>query len=226
MRIYDISEPITPETAVFPGDTPFSSEPVMAMADGGAACNVSTIRMSVHCGSHADAPSHFRPGAADIASVDLAAYIGRCRLIDVRPLPSAAAAPVVDPACLPPELLEGAERVLLRTRPDHDHRVFDPGFVALGPAAATVLVAAGIRLVGIDSQSMDRPDSKELPAHNLLLDADIRLLENLDLAAVPPGDYELIALPLKIPGSDAAPVRAILRQLPPPPSSPDALPAR
>ena len=82
MKIYDISEPISEETAVFPGDTPFSREWVMRMEEDGS-CNVSTMRMSVHCGTHTDAPLHYKSDDADIASVDLSAYIGRCRVLEV-----------------------------------------------------------------------------------------------------------------------------------------------
>ncbi|MCA8958737.1 MAG: arylformamidase [Planctomycetes bacterium] len=210
MRIYDISEPIAPDTAVFPGDTPFSAEWVMRIADG-ASCNVSTMRMSVHCGTHSDAPRHYDEHGADVASLDLTPYLGKCRVLEVGSIGDPA---VVDPAELGPESLGGHERVLLRTAARHDHRVFDPGFVALGPAAAEVLASCGVRLIGIDTPSMDHATSKELAAHHVLRRAGICLLENLDLSRVPAGDYELIALPLKIVGSDASPVRAILRELP------------
>ena len=212
MRIWDISEPISPETAVFPGDTPFSAEWVMRMEQG-ASCNVSTMRMSVHCGSHADAPSHFAPGGKDIASVDLNAYLGRCRVIEVA---GEGSPPLVPARCLDAAVVRGAERVLLKTGRSHDPERFDPSFVALGPAAARAAVAAGLRLIGIDTPSMDHAASKTLEAHKVLLAGHVALLENLDLSRVAPGDYELIALPLKIVGGDASPVRAILRELPQP----------
>lgn len=209
-RIYDISEPLEPATAVFPGDTQFSRRDVMRMADG-MSCNVSTIEMSLHCGSHADAPRHYREAAAHAGEYPLEVYWGPCVLLEVgrvgRP-------PLVDPASLDTAQLAGAQRVLLRTDPQHDHTRFDPEFCALGPDAARALADAGVRLVGIDSQSMDHPTSKDLPSHNILLDAGICLLENLDLSAVPAGSYELCALPLRIPGADAAPVRAALRTQP------------
>lgn len=209
-RVFDISEPISPATAVFPGDTPFSAKWVARLADG-ASCNVSAIEMSVHCGTHTDAPCHFEDGGADMASVSLEAYIGRCRVIDVR---GAGDPPLVPPEALTRDALEGAERVLLRTRSSHDPEVFDPAFTAVGPGAARVLVEAGIRLVGIDTPSMDFATSQDLPAHHVLHRGGVAILENLDLSAVEPGDYELIALPLKIVGSDSSPVRAILRELP------------
>jgi len=209
-RVFDISEPISSATAVFPGDTPFSAKWVARLADG-ASCNVSAIEMSVHCGTHTDAPCHFEDGAADMASVPLEPYIGRCRVIDVR---GEGDPPLVPPAALAGDVLAGAERVLLRTRPSHDPEVFDPAFTAVGPKAAAVLVEAGIRLVGIDTPSMDYATSQDLPAHHVLYRGGVAILENLDLSAVEPGDYELVALPLKIVGSDSSPVRAILRELP------------
>ena len=208
-RIWDISEPISPATAVFPGDSPFTQEWVLRM-ESGSSCNVSTIRMSVHCGTHTDAPLHFAPGAASIADVELERYIGRCRVLDVGQVGDP---PLVADADLDAERLSGAERVLLKTHSGHDHRVFDPGFVALGPAAAARIVAAGVRLVGLDTPSMDHATSKELAAHQVLYRGGVAILENLDLSAVPPGDYELIALPLRIVDGDSSPVRAILREL-------------
>lgn len=210
MRIWDISEPIEPATAPFPGDTAFTQEWVLRQEQG-ASCNVSTIRMSVHVGTHTDAPLHFDTAGADIASVDLQSYMGRCRVVDVKGEGDPALIPV---AALTAAVLEGAERILFRTRPAHDHTVFDKRFTAVGPAAAAALVAAGIRLVGIDTPSMDHADCKELDGHHELYRGGVAILENLDLSAVEPGDYELFALPLKIVGGDSSPVRAILRELP------------
>jgi arylformamidase len=208
-RIWDISERIEPETATFPGDNAFSQEWVMQKAHG-ASCNVSTIRMSVHVGTHTDAPLHYDSGGDDMASVDLKKYIGRCRVIDVRGVGTPALIPA---EALTKELLDGAERVLFRTSDEHDHRVFDAGFVSLGGPAAKVLAAAGIQLVGIDTPSMDHSTNQDLDGHQALYAGGIAILENLDLSGVPAGDYELIALPLRIVGCDSSPVRAILREL-------------
>jgi arylformamidase len=214
-RIWDISEPIEPATAPFPGDTPFTQEWVSRQERGGS-CNVSTIRMSVHVGTHTDAPLHFDLAGADIASVDLRLYLGRCRVVDVR----GAGTPPLVPATALGAALAGAERVLLRTRDRHDHRSWDGAFTALGPDAARVLVAAGVRLVGIDTPSMDHADSKDLAGHHVLHAGGVAILENIDLSRVPAGDYELIALPLRIVNGDSSPVRAILRELPPEGPSP------
>jgi len=211
MRIYDISVPLEPATAPFPGDVPFALEWTLRF-DRGDACNVGSIRLSSHLGTHADAPLHYDPAGADIAALDLAPFLGRCRVIDVR------GAGVLVPADrLGAGLLCGVERVLLRTRDAADHRRLDPALPALDPAAARALVAAGVRLVGIDTPSVDPIDDAELPAHQVLCGGDVRILENLVLAHVPAGDYELIALPLCIVGGDGSPVRAVLRELPAPP---------
>jgi arylformamidase len=209
-RIWDVSEPLSPATAVFPGDTPFSQQWIMRMEDGGS-CNVSTVRLSAHCGTHTDAPLHFDPNGHDIASVPLDVYIGRCRVVDVT---GTGTPRLVAPGDLERAVGAGVERVLLRTGRRHDSARFDEGFTALGPRAAEVLVRARIKLVGIDTPSMDHATSKDLRAHHVLHGGGVAILENLDLSSVPPGDYELIALPLKIVGGDSSPVRAILRGLP------------
>jgi arylformamidase len=210
-RIWDISEPIEPATAAFPGDTPFSQEWVLRQENGGS-CNVSTIRMSVHVGTHTDAPLHFDLAGSDIAGVDLRLYLGRCRVVDVR---GEGTPSLIPAAALTPAVLAGVERLLLRTRDHHDHRTWDGTFTALGPDAAKALVAAGVKLIGIDTPSMDHADSKDLHGHHVLHEGGVAILENIDLSQVPPGDYELIALPLRIVDGDSSPVRAILRELPP-----------
>lgn len=210
MRLWDISQPIGPETAPYPGDAPFSHEWVLRRHDG-APCNVGTIRMSAHLGTHADAPLHFEDDGVDAASIDLGAYLGRCRVVDVR---GGRTANLVCVAELSAAFDGGVERVLLRTRERADHRVYDPGHRALEPAAAQALAAAGVRLVGIDTPSVDPGDSEDFAAHRALRAGGVAILENLDLAGVPAGDYELIALPLRLVGADGSPVRAVLRQLP------------
>ena len=207
-RIWDISERMSERTAVFPGDTPFSRQWVMRMADGGS-CNVSSMTMSVHCGTHTDAPLHYDDAGPGMADVPLDAYLGRARVLAV----DGEGDPQVVSAAALRGRVDGCERVLLRTAMQHDGTRFDPGFTALGPAAAEVLVAAGVRLIGIDTPSMDHAASQDLAAHHVLYRGGIALLENLDLTDVPEGDYELIALPLKIDGSDSSPVRAVLREL-------------
>lgn len=206
-RIWDISEALGPLTATWPGDSPFSREWVMRL-DEGHSCNVSTIRSSVHNGTHGDAPLHFLEDGKAIDEVPLDAYLGRCTVVEVEPsddgfVPSAALDALAD----------DCERVLFRTSPTHDAETFDEDFCALGEAAAKRAVARGLRLVGLDTPSIDHVSSKTMAGHKVLLRGQVAILENLDLTGVPEGEYELIALPLKIRGGDAAPIRAILREL-------------
>lgn len=206
-RIWDISEPLGPETATWPGDSPFEREWVMRL-DAGHACNVSTIRSSVHNGSHADAPLHFLEGKEAIDEVELGAYLGRCTVLEVEPTEDAFV-----PVSAFDSLASDCERVLFRTAPTHDAETFDTEFCALGEASAQRAVDLRLRLVGLDTPSIDHCDSKTMGGHKILLHGKVAILENLDLTGVPTGDYELIALPIKIRGGDAAPVRAILREL-------------
>lgn len=209
-RIWDISEPIDEATATFPGDTPFTRQWV-ARIENGSSCNVSSIHLSAHLGTHTDAPLHFDVAGADMAAVDLRRYLGRCRVVEVE---GVGEPPSLPAAALTPALLAGCERILFRTARDHDARTFDPRFTTLGPDAAAAIVRAGIVLVGIDTPSMDHAASKDLAGHHVLHRGGVAILENLDLTGVPVGDYELIALPLRLVGGDSSPVRAILRELP------------
>ena len=205
-RIWDISQVLRPGLPVWPGDTPFALERVWDMARG-APVNVARATMSTHAGTHGDAPLHYAPGAADSAACTLEPYLGECLVVDARH-----AAGRVEPGDLPP--LGGARRVLLRTfdRFPHDRWVSD--FTAIAPATIAHLAAAGVMLIGTDAPSLDPENSQEMAAHQAVLAADMRILEGLVLDDVPPGPYELIALPLPIAGGDASPVRAVLRELP------------
>lgn len=205
-RIWDISQVLRPGLPVWPGDTPFALERVWDMARG-APVNVARATMSTHAGTHGDAPLHYAPGAADSAACTLEPYLGECLVVDARH-----AAGRVEPGDLPP--LGGARRVLLRTFDRFPHDRWVSGFTAIAPATIAHLAAAGVVLIGTDAPSLDPENSQEMAAHQAVLAADMRLLEGLVLDDVPPGPYELIALPLPIAGGDASPVRAVLRELP------------
>ena len=203
-RIIDISQPVDASIGVWPGDTPFSAEFTWDMARG-ASCNVSRIVTSPHNGTHADAPLHFRPGGAGIGDVDLESYVGPCVVVD-GPREGSVEATLfagIDLAITP--------RILVRTR-DEGGTEFRRDFVSLSEGAARWLADNGVRLIGLDTPSMDPFDSKTMDAHHALLAAPVAILENLVLAHVDPGVYELIALPLRWTGLDASPVRAILRR--------------
>lgn len=204
-RLWDISQPLHAGLPVWPGDTAFAQAGTWQMAQG-SPVNVSAITMSTHSGAHADAPLHYAADAPDIASVDLAPYLGECVLVDAR-----GAGPLILPEHLPD--LTGVERVLFRTFDAFPHDAWVDETTAIAPQTVDVLAAAGVRLVGLDGPSIDPQTSKTMNAHLAVLRHDIRVLEGLVLDAVPPGRYELIALPLAIIGGDASPVRAVLREL-------------
>jgi arylformamidase len=205
--LYDISPLVDEKTAVWPGDTPFSRRDLLRIEDG-APVDLSTITLTCHMGAHADAPSHYVRGAEAIDAVPLGRYLGPCLLVDVRPEDHA-----VRPADLRGADLRGAGRLLLRTGCIKDRTVFPQPITCLTVELVEHMAGAGIVLVGLDSPSVDRFDSKELPVHKALHASGIGILENLALRDVPPGRYELIALPLRLSGRDASPVRAVLRPL-------------
>jgi arylformamidase len=206
-KLWDISPPIAPDSPLFPGDTGYSQQWTAQIAPG-CPVNLSAITMSPHIGAHADAPLHYGPGAPTIGEVDLAPYLGPCRVIH-----AIDCGPLVRPAHLAHALDRLPPRVLVRTCLKAPTQ-WSPAFSAFAPETIAWLASLGVRLVGIDSQSVDPAESKTLESHALLLRHDLRVLENLVLDEVPAGDYELIALPLKLTLADASPVRAILRELP------------
>lgn len=205
-KLWDISPPITPDSPLFPGDTAYAQQ-WTAQIGPGCPVNLSTITLSPHIGAHADAPLHYGPGAPTIGMVDLAPYLGPCRVIH-----AIGCGPLVRPQHLAHATHGLPPRVLVRTCEKAPTR-WSAEFSAFAPETIAWLAALGVRLVGIDSQSVDPADSKTLDSHHLLLVHDLRVLENLVLDDVPAGDYELIALPLKLTLADASPVRAVLREL-------------
>ena len=206
MAIIDISQTIEPNTVVWPGDTPFSHEWVMTIPNG-CSCNVSTIRMSVHCGTHADAPFHFIQDGKRTGDIPLDAFIGPCTVVEVK---SEDAIHISDLEGLD---LQHTKRILFRTKRPCTATTWRDDFSYMGIDAAELLAASNVTLVGLDTPSMDAMDSKTLDAHKIMSQAGMVWLENLDLSKVEAGEYELIALPLKLGQSDAAPVRAILRDI-------------
>jgi arylformamidase len=202
--LYDISPPAGGSLAVWPGDTPLSREVLLDIARGHN-ITLSTLRATVHLGAHADAPSHYGAGAPDIASVPIERYIGPCEVMRV----AVERGGLVTGAMLPRPV--SAPRLLLATGSYPDPGVFNDDFAALAPELVDHLSAAGVSLVGVDTPSLDPFASKNLPAHHRCLARDMMILEGLALRDVPEGRYELIALPLRLVGFDASPVRAVLR---------------
>lgn len=205
--IHDISPPITGDLAVFPGDTTPAREILLDMSRGDP-LTLSTLRSTVHVGAHADAPSHYVAGGPAIDEIDLRLYVGPCTVVHVDAARNALI--TADQVTVAP----GTERLLIRTGTFPDPTRWDGDFAALAPALVDHLHARGVRLVGVDTPSVDPADSKDLAAHARFGANGMLILEGLVLADVPPGDYELIALPLRLAGFDASPVRAILRASP------------
>jgi arylformamidase len=206
-RLWDISPPVQPGAPVFPGDTPYTQQWAATIAPG-CPVNVSTITLSPHVGAHADAPLHYDPQGVAVGALDLAPYLGRCRVVH-----AIACGPLVTWQHLAHALHDLPPRVLVRTYAHAPVDRWDPHLAAFAPETIERLADAGVRLVGIDTASIDPAESKTLDSHQVIRRRGLRVLENLLLDAVPEGDYELIALPLKLMSADASPVRAVLRDL-------------
>ena len=204
MTILDISPPLDPALAVWPGDTALSREVLLDLARGDSV-TLSTLRATVHLGAHADGPSHYGRDEPDIASRSLMYYMGACEVMRVDAEPGA----VITPAMLP--RAPSSPRLLLATGTAPDPGNFNQDFAALSPALVDSCHTAGVILIGVDTPSVDPFSSKELAAHKRFLAHDMAILEGLALGAVAEGPYELIALPLRLVGFDASPVRAVLR---------------
>jgi len=203
VKIHDISPLISPRLAVWPGDVPFSRSVALSMAEGGN-LDLSSMTTTLHLGAHADAPSHFVADGAGMDAVDLAPYYGPCQVMRVtvgrgeRILPRHLNADIAAP------------RLLFHTGTFPDSEVWNTDFASLSPELIEHLHAKGVLLVGLDTPSVDPFESKALEAHQALARTGMRNLEGLVLDAVPDGLYTLVALPLKLEGADASPVRAVL----------------
>lgn len=206
-QLWDISAPVHSGSPVYPGDVAYSQR-WCATVSADCPVNLSAITLSPHIGSHADAPLHYQADGLAVGWLALEPFIGPCRVIHVM-----GCGPLIEWQHLAPALADGADvppRVLVRTY----YRApvqWDATLTAFAPATLERLADAGVLLVGTDSASVDPADSTLLPSHQVLRQRQMRVLENLLLNAVPEGDYELIALPLRLMQADASPVRAVLR---------------
>lgn len=219
--LYDITPLVSPTLAVFPGDTPLSRE-ILLDTTKGDPLTLSTLRATVHLGAHADAPRHYdlahhnQQPAPTIEQMPISHYLGPCHVVDAKPnLPPSTR---LKPADLTVNIDDLSHpRILIRTRSYPDPDTWTDHFIALSVELIRALADLGVTTLGIDTPSVDTADSKDLPAHHAILTAGIAIIEGLVLDAVPdaPGHnaYELIALPLKLVGFDASPVRAVLRTI-------------
>ncbi|MGW6379915.1 arylformamidase [Peribacillus butanolivorans] len=203
----DISQRLDENVAVWPGDTPFSYK-VNWSKEESESVNVGQINMSIHTGTHIDAPFHFDNDGKKVIELDLDLYIGSARVIH---LPNKTSIGVNELSSID---LEGVTRLLIRTDAWKDRRMFPQTIPHIQPELAAYLSELGVRLIGLDLPSVDPLDSKELSAHHELAEHGIHILEGLVLDDVLPGDYELAALPLPLVEADGSPVRAVLKKLP------------
>jgi arylformamidase len=206
-KLWDISPPVDAQSPVFPGDTPYTQQ-WAATLSAEYPVNVSAITLSPHVGAHADAPLHYDPQGVAVGALDLLPFLGRCRVIH-----AIDAGPLITIAHLQHALNDVPERLLVRTYRQFPRQHFDTQLTGFDPACVQHLADLGVRLIGTDSASIDPAGSKQLPSHQSIRQRGLRVLENLLLDDVPEGDYELIALPLKLMSADASPVRAVLREL-------------
>jgi arylformamidase len=211
MQIFDISRLLSNDLAPWPGDTAFHFELKWKMAEG-ATVNVGAVTMGVHNGTHADAPFHFEEGAGTIESMPLEIYLGEAVVVDLTKQfekDRTSQISVVDiQSCS--DALTLAPRLLLKTGVWKDSKVFPDWIPVISPDVPEWLRARKVKLIGLDLPSVDSIDAKKLVNHYALRAAGIAIVESLDLSAVEPGTYHFSALPLRISGGDAGPVRAIL----------------
>lgn len=207
LQLWDITPAVSASTPVWPGDMPFSTATTWEIGDG-CPVKVSRITMSTHTGAHCDAPSHYDPAGAAIDAVALDAYLGTCRVIDCVGIRR------IEPEHVKKALDAIPSRVLLRTYAKAPTDRWDSEFASVAATTIALLAEHGVRLIGIDTPSLDPQESKTMDAHHAVRTNGMAILEGIVLDAVPAGDYELIALPLKLADMDASPVRAVLRSLP------------
>lgn len=201
MKIHDVSAPLGEATEPWPGDVPFELEAVARIAEGDA-CNVAALRTSPHNGTHADAPRHVVDGGEDAAGLPLAPFVGPAVVLERE------RALGLEGEALERAVPEG-HRVLLRSGRT-DFRTFPDRVPGVPAGWIDALAGRAVPLLGVDLPSVDERDSRELPAHRACVRRGIQILENLRLEGVEPGVYRLVALPLRLEGADASPVRAVL----------------
>ncbi len=203
---YDVSPLVSERTAVFPGDRVYRRW-ISQDTRQGDGLTLSSIETTLHVGAHADAPCHYHAEGGGIAERPLDRYLGRCQVIGVR---------AETGARIRTSHLAGASiqapRVVLRTDSYPDPDRWRDDFNSLSPELIDQLVSQGVRLVGIDTPSIDPADDKALESHQAVFRHDLAILEGLVLEGVPDGLYTLVSLPLRLAEADASPVRAILVQ--------------
>ena len=211
MKIYDISVLVWDGLPTWPGDPKLMMDLASSIALGNVA-NVTHLDMGAHTGTHLDAPFHFDKNGSGIDQLPLETLIGPCRVFDLTDVTGDITAAALEKCDW-----RGVKRALFKTRNSRHwaqgDQEFDKGFTALGADSAAHLIEHGVELVGIDYLSVEAFGSKAHPVHEILLGMGVVIVESLNLSEVPAGDYELIALPVKLKGADGAPARVVLRTL-------------
>lgn len=212
MQIYDVTVPISAEVPIYRGD-PGVSVSLFKSIQNGSTANVSEISFGVHTGTHVDAPNHFIDGAKRVHELDPLKLIGPCRVVEIYE-------EIIEIGPQHIGDITGVERILFKTRNSHfwnePEKGFRTDFTYITPETAIKLVENDVKLVGIDYLSIEKSGGKTKPVHTTLLAKEIVILEGVDLREVPPGDYELICMPLKYigAGGDGSPARTMLLQKP------------
>jgi arylformamidase len=207
MKLIDVSVPLDANLPTYPGNTPFTIEPIKRLARGDSS-NVSTLHLSAHAGTHVDAPRHFFDQGIGVDALPLEMLCGRTRVIEVMSRKGITADD------LAAAKLSEDVRVLIKT---HNSRLwgtpqFHNDFIGVTDTGARYLVEHGIKVVGVDYLSVEIFKTPGAPAHHVLLGAGTIVIEGLNLIEVEPAVYGMICLPLRVVGSDGAPARVVLRK--------------
>jgi arylformamidase len=206
MKLIDVTVPLDANLPTYPGNTPFTIEPIKRMARGGSS-NVSTLHLSAHAGTHVDAPRHFFDDAAGADALPLEIMLGRTRVVEIS---SRAAIDADELAALD---LSDDVRILFKTWNSRlwGSNEFHQDYIALTAGGAQHLIAHGIKVVGVDYLSVEQFKAPGAPVHRALLGGGAIVIEGLNLRDVEPGIYDMMCLPLRIVGADGAPARVLLR---------------
>jgi arylformamidase len=205
VKIIDITPVISPRIGVFPGDVGFKRDQSLDFSKGHN-LRLSSITTTLHLGAHADSPGHYHSAGKGIETRDLSPYLGRCLVVKAN-VPRGER---VRKEHLATQPQFPAERILVATGTFPDPDQWNSDFASFSPELIEEWANAGVKLIGIDTPSIDPETSKDLPAHAMVAKHDLCILEGLVLTHVKPGLYTLVALPLKIEGADSGPVRAVL----------------
>lgn len=206
-NIFDVTAPLGPGIAVWPGDPSVEFTPVARVSEG-ASCNVSWLSCSTHAGTHVDAPWHFVDDGFRVDDIPPERWIGPCWVMDASLSDGHITVVDLESAKIP----EGVDRLVIRTirEPGTQGTPFDPAFIALNSDAARWLLDRGFTLVGIDSPSIEPFDDTRHEVHRELLSAGVLIIEGLELSEIEPGPYLLICLPLRLADADGSPARVLL----------------